>query len=161
MAKKETKIPPAQRAVFFDITLILQDLISWPRNPSMPDKIIINNLKLSCRVGVPDEERKKPQTIEVDLHLGKDLRPAGASDDVGKTVDYAAVAAAIAKHVQDKEYKLLERLADDLATDILNRFDVDTVQIQVRKRPLKEADWTGVEIVREKIGNQRKLGFSA
>ena len=125
----------------------------------MPDKIIINNLKLSCRVGVPDEERKKPQTIEVDLQLARDLRPAGVSDDVGKTVDYAAVVSALGQHVQGKEYKLLERLADDLAANILHRFDVDVVQIQVRKRALKETDWTGVEIVRGKKENQRKPGF--
>jgi len=126
----------------------------------MPDKIIIKDFKLSCRVGVTEEERKKPQTIEVDLQLILDLRPAGASDDVKKTVDYAAVVPALAKHVQNKEYKLLERLADDLAADILNRFDVDMVQLQVRKKPFKEADWIGVEIHREKRGSLRKLGFS-
>ena len=126
----------------------------------MPDKVIINNLKLQCRVGVPAEERKRPQTIELDVDLVKDLRPAGGSDNVAKTVDYAAVAAALQKHVQKREYKLLERLVEDLAADILNRFEVDLVRIQARKKVLKETDWTGVEIVREKRGDPRKLGFS-
>jgi FolB domain-containing protein len=126
----------------------------------MPDKVIIKNLKLSCRVGVPEEERKHPQTIEIDLELERDLHPAGTSDDVEKTVDYAQVSFLISDFVQKKEFKLLERLAEEIANEIMHKFDVDQIKIQVRKKVLKETDWTGVEIVRQRKTATRPLGFS-
>lgn len=125
----------------------------------MPDKIIIKNLKLPCRVGVPEEERKKPQTVEIDLDLIRDLHEAGKADDVLKTVDYARVVSILEQHLKDKEYKLVERLAEEIADRILQEFELDAVQIQVRKKVLKQAEWTGVEIVRQRKASSRRLGF--
>jgi len=116
----------------------------------MADKVIIKNLKLQCRVGVPAEERKRPQTIEFDIDLARDLRAAGASDDVSDTVDYAGVASRLEKFLKKKEYKLLEKLAEELAKEILGAFEVEAVRLQVRKKVLNETDWTGVEIIRQK-----------
>jgi FolB domain-containing protein len=125
----------------------------------MPDTITINNLKLECRVGVPDEERRNPQTIEVDLDLVRDLREAGATDDVSKTVDYAAVVSHLEKHVRNREYRLLEKLVEEIAAEVLGSFAVDAVQVQVRKKALKQTDWTGVEIARHKERAARRPGF--
>jgi dihydroneopterin aldolase len=125
----------------------------------MPDKVIIHNLKLQCRVGVPEEERKEPQTIEIDIDLARDLRAAGAADDVSLTVDYAGVVAHLEQHLKKNEYKLLEKLAEEIASEILKAFDVEAVRLQVRKKVLSQTDWTGVEIVRQKERAAAKPGF--
>lgn len=69
---------------------------------------------LSCRakVGVPAWERKKRQTISLDLTLSLDLAAAAASDDLKDSVDYGAVEAAVRTAVENGEFMLLERLAD-------------------------------------------------
>ena len=69
---------------------------------------------LSCRakVGVPAWERRKRQTVTLDLTLSLDLKAAALSDDLKDSVDYGAVEAAVRAAVEKGEFKLLERLAD-------------------------------------------------
>lgn len=69
---------------------------------------------LSCRakVGVPDWERRKRQTVTLDLTLSLDLKPAARSDDLKDSVDYGTVEKAVRAAVEKGEFRLLERLAD-------------------------------------------------
>ncbi|TPW22049.1 MAG: dihydroneopterin aldolase [Elusimicrobia bacterium] len=69
---------------------------------------------LACRakVGVPTWERRKRQTVTLDLTLSLDLKAAALSDDLKDSVDYGAVEAAVRTAVENGEFKLLERLAD-------------------------------------------------
>jgi len=129
----------------------------------MPDKIIIHNLKLSCRLGISEEERKDPQEIEIDLEIARDLREAASTDDVSKTVDYTGVVAHIEHYLKNKECKLLERVAEEISAEILRQFEVDLVLIQVRKKALKQTDWMGVELIRDRKGIKpsRAVGFQS
>ena len=63
--------------------------------PSMSEQIIIERLEFRGRCGVTPEERAKPQPLAVDLELDCRIGPAGRSDDLAHTIDYAAVAGRI------------------------------------------------------------------
>ena len=100
------------------------------------DKIWLYGIKCRARLGVPPEERRKPQEILVDVGLELDTAPAAAKDDFQQTVDYWGVEKAVREAVQTGERRLVETLAEQLAELILNREKrLAAVQVIVHKKP--------------------------
>lgn len=102
--------------------------------------------------GVSDAERAAPQPFEVDVDIVLDLRPAGRSDDLERTVDYSAVFALVAGIVERGSFHLLEAMAEAIAGAILAKQPpAAAVVVRVRKMrpPIDGAlAWAGVEIRR-------------
>jgi 7,8-dihydroneopterin aldolase/epimerase/oxygenase len=126
----------------------------------MADHVYLHGMVLEGRHGVTDEERAEPQPIEVDVELGLDLRPAGTSDELARTVDYGAVFDVCREVVEQRSFHLLEGLAEALAADILARFArVEHVSVRAKKPgvPLDGiVEHAGVAIERERVaGNSR------
>jgi dihydroneopterin aldolase len=85
------------------------------------------------------EEQDRAQPFEVDLTLAADLARAGATDDLADTVDYGAVAAAVAVVVTGEHHQLLERLATRIADDVRaldTRIAAVTVTVRKLRPPL-------------------------
>ena len=100
----------------------------------MSDHIYLANMEFDCHIGAGDGERAELQTIEMDLDLTLDLRPAGESDDLAKTADYGVIFE-LCRHVaEEHQYHLLEGLAEHVAHEILKKHaTVDGVAVTVRK----------------------------
>ncbi len=115
----------------------------------MSDRIIIRGLVVSATIGVPDLERAEPQRLEIDLVLEGDLRDLG--DDVAGTTDYAAVAEWVRVRSAGSKFRLLETLAEDLASGVLGEFPhISAVAVEVRKFILPAAESVGVAVRRER-----------
>ncbi len=100
----------------------------------MNDRIELLAIPVSCRVGVPDEERATPQPLFVDLELFFDMTLAAESDDVSSTVNYVEVCDALNICVHGREFKLIETIAVSLAGAILAQFPrVDELSVRIRK----------------------------
>ncbi len=102
----------------------------------MTDRIILADLKFQARHGVHDWERETDQPFEVDVELVLDLRPAGESDDLARTMDYGRVYATVAEIVTGRSYALIEALAEAIATALLGDWrevGLDEVTVRVRK----------------------------
>lgn len=98
------------------------------------DRIVVPGLPLRARVGVSEAERVAEQDIVVHAELRLDLRAAGASDDLGLSVDYDAVCARLAEVVGSREFHLIEAVAEACARRVLADFArVDEVRVEVRK----------------------------
>lgn len=118
----------------------------------MQDRIFITNLQLSALIGCLPEEQSKKQPLILDVVLYTDIRAAGKSDDLTKTINYAEVADCIADHVKNNQYKLVETLSEQLASVILERFSVSQVTIKIAKpEAISMAQCAGVEITRRNI----------
>ena len=78
-------------------------------------RLVLKGLRVRGRVGCKDSERAHPQMLRVDLCIDYDMREAIAHDDVGRAIDYKAVAARVREQVGSREWKLLETLTHDLA----------------------------------------------
>ena len=114
----------------------------------MKDSIVIKSLRVEVRVGVPEEERAQPQSLEIDLRLEGDFR--GLDDDIARTTDYAAVCVRVRDKCRAGEFRLIETLAEILAGEILGGFNrVTAVEIEVRKFILPETQYVGVSLRRE------------
>lgn len=118
------------------------------------DRIEIRGLRVLAKVGVPTQERAAPQPIELDIDLEVDLGPAADSDDVSDTVDYGAVALAVAEAVTAGEHALLERLAAvaaDRALEVDERSLAATVVVRKLRPPVPlDVATTGVRVRRER-----------
>lgn len=97
------------------------------------DRVLITGLQESGIHGVLPEERTRAQPFEVDVELSVDLAPAGASDALDDTVDYARVADAVSRIVREESYQLLERLATRIAEECRVDDRVLAVTVTVRK----------------------------
>jgi 7,8-dihydroneopterin aldolase/epimerase/oxygenase len=116
------------------------------------DRIELRGLRVVGRIGVLDHEREQDQPLEIDLDLAVDLGAAGASDDLGDTVDYGAVCTAVAVTVAEGHVALLEHLAARVAAAVFGLDDrIGAVDLTIRKlRPPVPVDLatSGVHIVR-------------
>ncbi len=83
--------------------------------------------------GVRPEEQVRPQPFEVEIELLVDTAAAGRSDELGDTVDYAAVCEAVSRVVASEQFRLLERLAARIAEVCKADPRVEGVVVEVRK----------------------------
>ena len=113
----------------------------------MPDKITIEDLEVHFHVGVPDEERAKPQKLLITIEMTKDLRPSAANDNLTETIDYFAVNQAVKALGQARRWKLIEALADDICELVLCTFKPDAVRVVIKKFILPDTRWVSVETV--------------
>lgn len=74
----------------------------------------IDRLQFAARLGVYDDERAKPQPIEVSLRWYFPGEPDCASDDHGMFIDYAGLSSRLRKAVETREFRLIEYMAREL-----------------------------------------------
>jgi dihydroneopterin aldolase len=97
------------------------------------DKIFLNDLKIETIIGIYDWERETLQTLGFDLEMDWDIRKAATSDDIADTLDYGAVADTIVKFVEASRYQLIETLAEDLCSLLLNEFPIPKLKLTLSK----------------------------
>lgn len=97
------------------------------------DTIRLHNITVYGCHGVTEEERAVGRPFEIDIELACDLSAAGDTDDLGATIDYAAVCQSVRRVNDAGPYMLLEAFAARIANDILASFSVRQVTVRVRK----------------------------
>jgi|SRR6185369_861767 len=113
------------------------------------DTIYINDLKVSCIIGVFANERKKKQPIIINIALSVDTRKAAKTDDLKDTVNYRDLYLEIADIVSASKYKLLETLAQKVAEMCLKNKLVKQVVVKLEKpNAVKLGRSSGIEILR-------------
>lgn len=111
-------------------------------------QIHIEQLKVFARVGVPRTERAKRQRLVLNITAwpARDLRDL--RDAVARTVDYSALCRDAKDFLSQQAPKLLETLADNLASHLLRKFRVKKISIEIRKFVLKDAAYASVIVTR-------------
>jgi dihydroneopterin aldolase len=97
------------------------------------DRILLEGMVFYGYHGVNAAERELGQRFVVDVELGLDLAPAGNSDDLAQTVNYAAVFKATREVLEGEPRQLIEAVAERLAAALLERFPAEVVRVRVRK----------------------------
>jgi dihydroneopterin aldolase len=114
------------------------------------DAIIIRGLELRVHIGVPDEERAAVQVITADLQITLRRGFDAMQDDIGRTVDYAAVADRVRTIAAERPRRLLEQLAAEIVAALLRVELVDGVEVELRKRILPGTDHVAVRMSRRR-----------
>ena len=124
----------------------------------MEDRIIFEGLTFYGYHGVNPEERALGQRFVVDLKLYLDLRPAGESDDLARTVNYSALAKIVRRVVEGPACNLIETVAERIAAAVLAEAGGTAVRVRVARpwAPLKglAAGTAAVEIYRRRAPGQ-------
>lgn len=98
------------------------------------DIIYLNDLRIDTIIGIYDWERRIRQTVSLDLEMATDIRKAAASDSIGDTLNYKAVAKRLIQFVGSSEFQLVETLTEQIATIILEEFNVNWVRVRLNKK---------------------------
>jgi len=113
-------------------------------------KISIIDLEVFYRVGVPDEERAKPQKLLLTIEMKSSFAKAAQSDSIADTVDYFAVSQKLLKFGDGRSWKLIEKLAADIAEMILSDFQPKKVTVEIKKFPIPQAQYVSVTLKKKR-----------
>jgi dihydroneopterin aldolase len=122
---------------------------------------MLTGLRVRGYHGVFASERTEGQDFIVDVVLETDFGEAAASDDLARTVDYGALANALAEVVGGEAVNLLETLAERLSVECLSDARVIAAEVTVHK-PQAPVLWefadVAVSIRRERRGRGGPAG---
>jgi dihydroneopterin aldolase len=117
------------------------------------DRILMRGLAFYGYHGVMPEENRLGQRFIVDIDLSVPLGDAGRTDDLTKTVNYAAVLVDVRAIVEGPPVKLIETVAERIAAKILGAYGVDEVRVRVKKPDVPipaTLEYVGVDITRRR-----------
>ena len=98
------------------------------------DKIYVNEMEFYGYHGVFPEETKLGQRFKVDLIVEVDLSIAGKSDNLHDSVNYGELYNTCKMIVEGKPYKLVEAVAENIASAVLGNFPlVSTCTVKLIK----------------------------
>lgn len=91
----------------------------------------LEGLEVFGRHGVEEEERREGQIFLYDIRL--EVSDAALSDRIEDAVDYRRVADCVREVSESRQFSLIEALAAAVADAVLVRFELERVQVRVRK----------------------------
>jgi len=113
-------------------------------------KITIVDLEVFYHVGVPDEERAKPQRLLLTVDMEFDFSSAAMNDRVTKSIDYFVVAQRLLKFGEGRSWKLIETVATDVADLVLMEFRPENVMVEVKKFSIPQAHYVSVSLIKNR-----------
>jgi dihydroneopterin aldolase len=91
----------------------------------------LHGLEVFGRHGVLEHERRDGQMFLYDVRI--DVATAPPSDRVEDTIDYREIADCVRQVSDGRAFHLLEALASAVADSVIERFEVERVEVRVRK----------------------------
>jgi FolB domain-containing protein len=117
----------------------------------MSDKILIKDLLIRGIIGIHDWEREKKQDILINIEMGTDTRAAGVSDDFGDAVDYRALTKSVIGLVEQSQFFLVEKMAEEIARICLEDSRVTVARVRVEKPgAVRFSKSVGIEVERRR-----------
>ena len=124
------------------------------------DYIEIDNLRLRATIGFSAHELDAPQDIVIGLRIGVDDRLAAETDCPGDAFNYRSVTKAIISRVERSRFKLVEKLAEEIARVATIEFGAPYVEVNLHKPgALRRADSVGISIARRPADFGRNAVF--
>lgn len=113
------------------------------------DTIFLKDLEVHCIIGVNDWEREVRQPVNISYEIATDISKAATTDEVEDSVNYKSISKWIIDFVEDSEFYLVEKLADEVATGIIDEFGVEEITLTVEKPgAVRHSKSVGVTITR-------------
>jgi dihydroneopterin aldolase len=115
-------------------------------------KITIADLEVFYCVGVTDAERAQPQRLLLTIDMALDFASAAATDRLAKTIDYHEVAQRLLKFGDGRNWKLIEKLAVNIAELIMAEFRPQAVMVEIKKFTIPQARHVSVTWTQKRTG---------
>ena len=111
--------------------------------------LFLKNMVLDAHIGVFPHEQGVTQRIRVSVHYGVDDRTdlEVGPDDLSRTVSYERVVQLVHRIVREGHVRLVETLAERIASGVLSDDRVRVVRVRIEKLDVfAEIEGVGVEI---------------
>ena len=113
------------------------------------DIVYIRDLRIETIIGIYQWEREVKQTVSFDLEMAHDIRKAAATDDIAFALNYKSIAKRLIKFIEESEFLLVERMAEEVAGIVMNEFNVPWLRLRVSKPgALRRSQDVGIVIER-------------
>src|SRR5438552_1718905 len=120
-----------------------------PNEPNpVSDRVHIEQLELSARIGVPEKERATPQRLTVSISFWPYYEKRDLANNIKITFNNSIVAEKTKNFVRNQSTNLIETPADQLATHLLKTFRIQKITVELRKFPLEDAKHVSVTVTR-------------
>lgn len=97
------------------------------------DFLFLEGIRLQVLIGVLPRERIMSQIVEMDAEIHLCLKRAGENDSLEDTLDYARAVSLLQETAAKTKFKLLEALAEELASVLLKLPGVTMVKLRLSK----------------------------
>lgn len=97
------------------------------------DIVFIEQLNVITTIGAFEWEQTIQQKLVFDIELAWDNRKSAKSDDVNDCLSYADVSDVVIAHVTSQSFALVERVAEEVASLLMTRFNTPWVRIKLSK----------------------------
>jgi FolB domain-containing protein len=111
-------------------------------------RIIIVDLEVFYCEGITDEERAKPQRLLLTIDMNSDFSSAALSDRIEKTINYFTVAQKLLGFGKGRSWKLIEKLATNIADTVLSEYGPHSVTVEVKKFAIPQARFVAVSVTK-------------
>jgi dihydroneopterin aldolase len=115
-------------------------------------RITIVDLEVFYCVGVTDAERAQPQRLLISVDMAFDFSSAAINDRLNKTIDYFDVTQRLLKFGDKRSWKLIEKVAVNVAGIILTDFKPEEVMVEVKKFAIPQARYVSVTWTQRRSG---------
>jgi FolB domain-containing protein len=113
-------------------------------------RITIVDLEVFYCVGVTDEERAVPQRLLLTIDMSFDFSSAAVSDRIEKTINYQTVADELVAFGHGRNWKLIEKLASNVADHVIAEHGPLAVMVEVKKFTIPQARFVSVSLTRQR-----------
>ena len=101
----------------------------------MGDRLLLEGMEFFGYHGDIEAERALGGRYSVDVELRADLAQAGRSDSLSDSIDYVRCFQLVREVVENRQYRLLEALAQGIADALLDHPRASAVRVRVAKQP--------------------------
>lgn len=116
------------------------------------DILIVKGATFWAKHGYYQEENKFGQRFIVDVEVNVDMKKQCETDELDKGYSYVTIYNIIKKVIVGEHHKLLQRIAQRIADEIIKSYPVNQVKVIVKKPHVAIGgivDYAAVQIVRE------------
>ena len=100
----------------------------------MMGTIGIEALSISCIVGILPHERIEEQELIINLEMDLSFEKLMQEQNIEDTIDYAELSIWLEAWIQEKQFFLLESLAEQVSARLLERYSsIEVLRFEVRK----------------------------
>ena len=110
------------------------------------EKIFIQDLSVTVRTGVTEEERSKKQNILISVEIEPEAEYETLKDSLENTIDYSSIRKDIKKILERKSFKLIETASAKVARCIKDNYRVKHITVTVKKFPYIDAGCVGYQL---------------
>jgi dihydroneopterin aldolase len=116
------------------------------------DFLIVKGATFWAKHGYYQEENKFGQKFIVDVEVNVDMKKQCETDELDRGYSYVTIYNIIKKVIVGEHHKLLQRIAQRIADEVIKSYPVNQVKVAVKKPHVAIGgivDYTAVQIVRE------------